>query len=82
MTSRKLKRETDTQQTLRDDSAAEAVTHVGAEMSSADDDKWLTFPKAHGQPLLPVLPNDITLAQIVPRLGWRDFYTLSAVSPA
>lgn len=38
-------------------------------ISAADDDKRLTFPKAHGHPLLPGLLNDITLAHVVPKLG-------------
>ncbi|CAM6098564.1 unnamed protein product [Calypogeia fissa] len=48
----------------------------------SDNQRWLTFSKAHGKTHLPGIPNEFTMAQIVPKLSWKEFYTLSSVSPA
>ncbi|CAM6098568.1 unnamed protein product [Calypogeia fissa] len=46
------------------------------------DNERLTFSEACGDTLLPGIPNEVTMAQIVPILSWKDFYILSSVSPA
>ncbi|CAM6109603.1 unnamed protein product [Calypogeia fissa] len=51
-------------------------------VETLDNERWLSFSFARGDTLLPGIPIEVTMAQIVPKLSWKDFYILSSVSPA
>ncbi|CAM6130015.1 unnamed protein product [Calypogeia fissa] len=42
----------------------------------------MTTSAAHGEQLIPGIPNEITLEHITPKMPWKQFYTLSGVSHA